>query len=137
MRTTTGGDEGIARVLHEAAVARPFLGDGRHAPVAVRVRGKHQRVVGQHDAGDGVLAGAVGAVPRMHDLCGLRRRSATEIAPHITDEMLVRVSTQWVSARYPGDWTEPTEHDAETALRVARAVVADVTRIIMEQERSR
>ena len=84
-----------------------------------------------------VLAGAVGAVPRMHDLCGLRSRSATEIAPLITDEMLVRVSTQWVSARYPGDWTEPTEHDAETALRVARAVVADVTRIIMEQERSR
>ena len=81
-----------------------------------------------------VLIRQPGAVPRMHDLCGLRGRSAIEIAPHLTDEMLVRVSAQWVCSRYPGDWTEPTEHDAETALRVARAVVADATRIIMEQE---
>lgn len=81
-----------------------------------------------------VLIRQPGAVPRMHDLCGLRSRSAIEIAPHLTDEMLVRVSAQWVSSRYPGDWTEPTEHDAEIALHVARTLVADATRIVMEQE---
>lgn len=82
-----------------------------------------------------VLAGERDAVPRTHDLSGLRARSAARIAPHVTDEMLVRVSAQRVSSRYPGDWTEPTMHDADIALRVAEAVVADATRIIMEQER--
>ncbi|MGB4441578.1 MAG: HEPN domain-containing protein [Coriobacteriia bacterium] len=80
------------------------------------------------------LAYGPGAVPRVHDLRELQCRAEAEIAPHVTDEMLVRISAQWVSSRYPGDWAEPTEHDAETALHVARAVVADVTRIVMEQE---
>ena len=82
-----------------------------------------------------VLVCGPGAVPRMHDLRELRSHAAAEIAPHVTDEMLVRISTQWVSSRYPGDWAEPTEHDADAALHVARIVVADVTRILMEQER--
>lgn len=81
------------------------------------------------------LACGSAVVPRMHDLRELRDRAGVEIAAQITDEMLVRLSAQWVSSRYPGDWTEPTEHDADAALRVARAVVADVTRIITEQER--
>lgn len=82
-----------------------------------------------------VLAGEADAVPRMHDLRSLRSFASTEIAPNVTDELLVRISAQWISSRYPGDWTEPTEDDAQTALEVARAVVADVIRIVMEQER--
>lgn len=84
-----------------------------------------------------VLIDEADVVPRMHDLCALRSRSTSGIAVQIADEMLVRVSAQWISSRYPGDWTEPTAHDAQTALHVASAVVADATRIIMEQERDR
>jgi len=81
-----------------------------------------------------VLAGEADAVPRMHDLAALRKRSATEIAPLVTDEMLVRTGALWISSRYPGDWLEPTPEDAAEALRVVRTVVSAVVRIMAEKE---
>lgn len=83
-----------------------------------------------------VLAGESDVVPRMHDLSALRSRSALEIAVCVTDEMLVRVSALWTSSRYPGDWLEPTRDDADEALRVARAVVADIKRMMAQKENS-
>lgn len=81
-----------------------------------------------------VLAARDQPVPRMHDLLELRYRSAIEIAPQVTDEMLATVSAQWTSSRYPGDWAEPTESDALLALRVADSVVTAAARIIKELE---
>lgn len=73
-------------------------------------------------------------VPHMHDLRELRSRCSASIAPHITDERLDALSALWVSSRYPGDWPEPTQADANDAVEVARAIAADVTRIIAEKE---
>lgn len=81
-----------------------------------------------------VLVCGPGAVPRMHDLRELRSRAEDEIAPHITDEMLTRLSVRWVSSRYPGDWPEPTQGDADEALEIARAIVTDAVRLLGGRE---
>jgi HEPN domain-containing protein len=81
-----------------------------------------------------VLAAGPDPVPRMHDLLELRARAGIGVAPHITDEMLVAVSAQWTISRYPGDWAEPTDDDALTALCVAEGIVAAAKRIVTDQE---
>ena len=72
-------------------------------------------------------------VPRIHDL----NRLADMLPPGwqlgVTAEELYRL-TLWIpESRYPGDWTPPTDDDAQHALEQARIVVDTIAARLNEE----
>jgi HEPN domain-containing protein len=64
--------------------------------------------------------------PRTHNLADLRRLLPSASSQQRNERDLAQLSRWGVEARYPGDWPEPSQDDARTAIAQAQSILADV-----------
>ena len=70
--------------------------------------------------------------PRTHDLDVLRNLVPDDWQLKNTHPDLANLTAWATEARYPGDWVEPTDEEAVSAVEQARAVLTSVTTELAE-----
>ena len=72
--------------------------------------------------------------PLTHDLDALRNLLPSKWAVRRTHNALAELTEWAIESRYPGDWPEPADDDAERSLALARSLYDSIAAEIMTRE---
>lgn len=118
----TEADRWLRYAQDDLAAAETLLSEKEHTP-------RHPCWLAQQAAEKALKAALVLAgvnFPKRHDLDALRNLLPEDWAVKRTHPDLAELTEWAVEARYPGDWPDATESDAQNAVGQARALCESV-----------